>query len=479
MRRTTEMSELENSRDDASFRDPSGFVFRRDNVLYRQVNRSYQADYDLLIGSGLYRSLVDDGWLIPHAEVDLVPLDPEPAYKVLRPERIPFISYPYEWCFGQLKDAALRTLAIQRRAIEYGMTLKDGSAYNIQFRDGRPVLVDTLSFEAGREGEPWVAYRQFCQHFLAPLALMSLTDVRLNQLTRTNIDGVPLDLASRLLPWQSRLRPALAIHIHLHAKLQSARGRGPARPDARRFGRRALLGMVDHLDAAIRRLHWEPSGTTWAGYYQDHTYTDAALDRKEQLVGTYLDRSRPARAWDLGANTGRFSRVAAARGIATIAFDIDPGCVELNYREVTRHGEARLLPLLLDVTNPSPASGWHNRERDSLLGRAPVDAVLALALIHHLAIANNIPLSRIARFLHQIGRWILIEFVPKCDPQVARLLASRKDVFPDYHQHEFERCFRTYFAIEASEMLPDSQRVLYLMRRREPPCDDDGSSIPS
>ncbi|SIO67985.1 hypothetical protein SAMN05444166_8488 [Singulisphaera sp. GP187] len=476
------MHEVRGTRSTASFRDPNGFVFQQDGVLYRQVNNSYRSDYDLLIESGLYGRLVDDGWLIAHEEVELASpdSDSEASYKVLRPEPIPFISYPYEWSFSQFKDAALLTLAIQKRAIEYGMTLKDCTAYNVQFRNGRVIFIDTLSFETYREGNPWVAYRQFCQHFLAPLALMSRTDVRLNQLLRTNIDGIPLDLASRLLPARSKLWPSLAIHIHLHAKMQTAYAgtAAPPRSVKRRFGRGALLGLVDHLESAIRRFRWEPGKTEWASYYREHSYTDSALVRKEEVVADYLDRLRPATAWDLGANTGRFSRVAAARGITTVSFDVDPGCVELNYREVVQRGDARILPLLLDLLNPSPGTGWQNHERASLLSRGPVDVVLALALVHHLAIANNIPLVGIAEFLHRLGRSLIIEFVPKGDPQVARLLASREDIFPDYHQAEFERCFRQYFAIEASDPIPDSGRVMYLMRGRGDRPGGDGSSIP-
>lgn len=464
----------------ASFRDPNGFVFKQAGVLYRQVNESYRDDYEHLVGSGLYGRLVDDGWLIAHEEVDLAQADPGLSYKVLRPELVPFISYPYEWSFSQLKDAALLTLAIQKRALEYGMTLKDCTAYNVQFRNGRVVFIDTLSFEVYREGSPWVAYRQFCQHFLAPLALMSLTDVRLNQLIRTNIDGIPLDLASRLLPMRSKLRPSLAIHIYLHAKMQAAHAGATqsVRSANRRFGRGALLGLVDHLESAIRRLHWEPRKTQWAGYYRENSYTDSALIRKEEVVAEYLDWIRPATAWDLGANTGRFSRIAAARGITTVSFDVDPGCVELNYREVVQQGEARILPLQLDLLNPSPGTGWQNVERASLLSRGPVDLVLALALVHHLAIANNIPLLGIADFLHQLGQSLIIEFVPKDDPQVARLLANREDIFADYHPDEFERCFQQYFDIEAANPIPDSGRVIYLMRGRGARHGGNGSSTP-
>ena len=208
------------ARERGSFRDPSGFMFQREGVWYRQVNPSYQADYDRLMASGLYQELVAGGLLIPHQEVALELASTDGAYKVLQPEALQFISNPYEWSFGQLKAAALATLAAQKIAFEHGMTLKDASAYNIQFVDDRAVLIDTLSFEQYREGSVWTAYRQFCQHFLAPLALMAYTDIRLSQLLRVYIDGVPLDLAAKLLPLGSRLRLSLLMHIHLHARSQ-------------------------------------------------------------------------------------------------------------------------------------------------------------------------------------------------------------------------------------------------------------------
>ncbi len=209
-----------NQKHNASFRDPSGFLFSHEGVLYRQVNQAYAADFSRLMDSGLYDKLIKAGLLIPHFESDIKPPQPELAYKVIRPEGVPFISYPYEWSFGELKDAALATLSIQKRALKMGMTLKDASAYNIQFHQGRPVLIDTLSFEIYKEGEPWVAYRQFCQHFLAPLALMAYRDIRLSQLMRVYIDGIPLDLASELLPMRTRFNLGLATHIHLHASAQ-------------------------------------------------------------------------------------------------------------------------------------------------------------------------------------------------------------------------------------------------------------------
>lgn len=451
-----------------SFRDPSGFIFMHEGEIHRQINPVYQPDYEHLMQSGLYTALVDAGLLVSHDEVDNG-LAPGPnAYRVIRPERVPFISYPYEWCFSQLQDAALVTLAVQKLAFEHGMTLKDSSAYNVQFVNGRPVLIDTLSFERYREGEPWVAYRQYCQHFLAPLALMSHTDVRLNQLLRIYMDGVPLDLAARLLPMRSKLQFGLLTHVHLHARAQQRfAGR-----EVRRSGRRrrmstmAFRGLVDSLEGATRRLKWKPSGTEWADYYDETNYSNEGMQDKHDTVRRFVESVRPRTAWDLGANTGVFSRIVAAAGARTVAFDIDPACVERNYLETRRQGDARLLPLLLDLTNPSPRVGWANAERMSVPDRGPVDLVLALALVHHLAIANNVPLPDVAHFFSSLADALVIEFVDKSDSQVQRLLASREDVFPNYTRDGFEASFREYFEIESALEPRGAQRVLYLMRRR-------------
>jgi ribosomal protein L11 methylase PrmA len=458
----------EDQRTAGSFRDPSGFVFERDGTLYRQVNLAYRADYDRFVASGLDRALIDEGLLIPHSEVDERPSDPERAYKVLRPDRLPFISYPYEWCFSQLKAAALLTLTLQKKALAHGMALKDASAFNVQFLGCRPIFIDSLSFETHREGTPWVAYRQFCRHFLAPLALMSRVDVRMSQLFRPSLEGIPLDMASRLLPWKTRLDPRLLIHIHLHAGAEKAYAGDSKKKvqEPRPFSRQALLGLLDSLEGAIHSLRWSPSGTEWADYYSETNYTTAATGRKVELVSQFLDQIRPRAVWDLGANTGRYSRLAADREASTVAFDVDPACVERNYLDGASRDERRILPLWLDLTNPSPALGWDHSERSSFLDRGPVDLAMALALVHHLAISANVPLERVAAFLRKACRTLIIEFVPKQDSQVQRLLASRPDVFPDYTSDGFEAAFVEHFAIERAEPIVETERTLYLMRAR-------------
>ena len=448
-----------------SFRDPSGFLFQRDGVIYRQVNLVYRDDYDHLMSSGLYQVLVDDNILIPHEEVNIGSPVPELAYKIIKPEPIPFISYPYEWCFSQLKDAALTTLKIQKKALDFGMSLRDSSAYNIQFKNGRPIFIDTLSFGTYREGQSWVAYRQFCQHFLAPLALISYKDIRLSQLLSIYIDGLPLDLASSLLPWRTRLKFSLLSHIHLHARSQKHFADRPINVAQHRLSRYALLGILNSLESGAKRLRWQPRGTEWADYYQDTNYSPQAFEHKKTVVAGFLDRVRPATAWDLGGNVGILSRLASDRGIPTVSFDVDPAAVEKNYLDCVARGETSILPLVIDLTNPSPGIGWENKERMSLKERGPADAVLALALLHHLAISNNVPLSRIAGFFSGICHWLIVEFVPKTDSQVRRLLATREDIFPDYTRQAFEQEFSRYFIIDDSTDIRESQRTLYLMHK--------------
>ena len=449
----------------ASFRDPSGFVFWHNGVLYRQINMAYKDNYDRLISSGLYQRLVDAGLLIPHTEASLELAQSDDAYKVIRPQAVEFISYPYEWSFSQLKAAALATLNVQKIALEFNMSLKDSSAYNIQFLNGKPVLIDTLSFEHYREGAVWVPYRQFCQHFLAPLALMAYKDVRLNQLLRVFIDGIPLDLASRLLPFRSCFSLPLLLHIHLHAKSQQHfKDKTVSGTTARRgLSRKALLGLLDNLGTGVKKLRWDPEKTAWAGYYQDDSYSAEGINHKQQLVAEFIKIARPKTVWDLGANIGFFSRIASHQGIPTVAWDVDPGAVDINFRQIVKSGETNLLPLLLDLTNPSPAIGWNTQERRSFVERGPVDMILALALIHHLAISNNAPLDMVASFLGELCRWLIIEFVPKEDAKVQRLLATRDDIFPNYTQQGFEAAFSHYFTIQRTERIKDSSRILYLM----------------
>lgn len=459
-----------------SFRDPCGFIFYKDGSIYRQINDVYKENYDHLISSSLYQILVDEGLMISHVEINKIDetdeRDPDETYakrtyKTIRPITMPFISYPYEWCFSQLKDAALTTLTIQKKCLEYGMSLKDASAYNIQFLHGKPVFIDTLSFEKYTAGQPWKGYGQFCRHFLAPLALMTYSDVRLNQLMRIFIDGIPLDMASRLLPFKTYLRFALLSHIHIHARSQKhfANNRGSGSLRKKKMSDLGMSGIIESLLSIIKKLEWHPKGFEWQDYYDLTHYTDAAIREKKDIVSGYLKKIRPLEVWDIGANTGMFSRLAAKSGANVISLDMDPACVEKNYLAVKTGAEKKILPLTTDFNNPSPGIGWQNRERMSLLDRGPVDTLLALALIHHLAISNNLPLEYIADFFASMANHLIVEFVPKEDPQVRRLLSTRKDIYPGYTQGGFEKAFKTCFTVQHALEIKGTHRTVYLMSK--------------
>lgn len=447
----------------ASFRDPAGFVFLEDGVLKRAVSPCFKENYDHFMSSGLYRRLVDRRLLVTHEEIDNDSSAYDKVYRIIRPEVVPFISYPYEWCFSQLKGAALTTLKALKTALEHGMILRDASAYNVQLSRNAPVMIDTLSFEKYREGEPWKAYHQFCRHFLAPLALMAFKDARLNQLLRVYIDGIPLDLASSVLPSRTFLKFSILSHLHLHSRSQKL---SAIKLNRARMSKRALLALADNLENIISGLECRERAVGWSSYYEKCNYSAAALGHKEAIVRGFLEVLRPKTVWDLGANTGLFSRLSGDRGILTISFDHDHHVVEENYLGCLKRGEVNVLPLVLDLTNPSGAAGWANKERSSLVERGPADTVFALALMHHLAISNNVPFPRMAEFLARACDSLVIEYVPKSDPQAQGLLASRDDVFDGYTVENFEKSFSQCFRIREAVKIEGSQRTMYLMDRR-------------
>jgi len=447
----------------SSFRDPSGNLFLYNGILYRRISHSYKENYDQLINSGLYDVLCSNRYLVKHEEVRLDELSLTDTYKIIKPEIIDFISYPYEWCFSQLKHAALLTLDIQKVALQYGMSLKDCSSYNVQFKDGKPIFIDTLSFEKYEEGKPWVAYRQFCQHFLGPLSLMSLKDVRLSQLLRIYIDGIPLDLVRSLLPQKSLLIFGLFLHIRLHVRSQKRFESRTINRDRYKLSKSSLINLIENLESSVKKLSWSPKGTEWVDYYGFSNYTARAMEHKQNIVEAMISKIELGVVLDLGANEGFFSRLIGKKTKKVISIDADPACVERNYLECIKSSDVNVLPLLLDLTNPSPGIGWRNNERMSFFERSNADTIVALALIHHLAISNNMPLSNIADFFRKMCRFLIIEFVPKTDSQVVKLLSVRDDIFPDYMKDTFEQAFSKQFVIREMVNIVESERTLYFM----------------
>jgi SAM-dependent methyltransferase len=459
-------------RDVASWRDPWGFVYRRHGVLLRQVNDRAAEEWYAFSESPLATQLVSRGWLLPWEPAPIEEAaDPDRAVAVLLPEPLDFISWPYEWTFGELKAAALLTLEIQLASIDAGFSLRDASAYNIQFRGVTPVLIDHLSFERLPSGKPWVAYRQFCEHFLAPLALMARVDPRLSRMLRDHLEGVPLDLAAALLPTSTRFRLGLGAHIHLHARSmrKNADAGSSAREASLPLGR--LRQLVENLRQTVEGLRWEPSGTEWAEYadvsHESYASGDGRSSEKASLVRRFLGSGEGKVCWDLGANTGVFSAVAAEAGYRVFAFDADLAAAERHFQALTKQQRTDTTPLVMDLADPSPSQGWHQRERKGLIERANADVVLALALIHHLAIGRNVPLPMVLELFAVLAPDVIVEWVPREDPMVKRMLASREDVFDDYSEDGFRRAAEARFEVVDREPIEGSGRVLYSLRRRE------------
>ncbi len=443
-----------------SFRDPSGFVFSENGQIFRQVNPCYFDNYNTLVKNNIYDNLITKNLLISHKEIKH-----SPSAIILEAQKVPFISYPYEWSFSQLKDAALLTLTIEKEVLEKNFSLKDASAYNVQFIGSHPIFIDTLSFEPYEEG-PWVAFGQFCKHFLYPLMLMSKVDLCMNTLLKNWIDGIPGDIAAKLMP---SIRKCFSLTYWLYVKIPNMAQKKyeiNKQKIKKTLSKNQLLKIIDALYLTIKNLKPYSKKTVWGDYYTFTNYTENSFDRKAKIVSDFIDKVSPKTLWDLGANNGYFSRLASNKGIQTIAFDIDPVAVEKNYLAAKEKREDKILPLLMDLTNPSSGIGWANSEREGFADRGPADCGLILALIHHLAIGNNIPFEAMSKYFSHLFNFIIIEYIPKEDSKVQELLRNRKDVFDTYSQENFEKAFMQFFEIEEKTLINDSLRYLYLMKRK-------------
>ena len=444
----------------SSFRDPSGFIFENDGEIYRQVNLCYKEHYDLLMHSGLYDVLVSKKYLTQHTETEFP--HPQEAYKILKPERIPVISYPYEWCFSQLKDAALLTLEIQRIALEHGMTLKDSSAYNIQFIGCRPIFIDTLSFEKYQADTPWIAYRQYCEHFLTTLALVKYVDNTLQQLLYKNINGIPLEFATKMLPLRTWLNIHLFIHIHLHAinKNKNDRKAISFRNNQKRFSKQSFFGLLNSLESIVSQLQWQNRNEGWDNYYK--TINPKYYSDKLDIVKALLSKISPESVLDIGANLGEMSKLHEGDNTYTISIDSDYGCVELQYKTL-KYSEYNILPLCMDILNPSPSLGWNSNERISFLDRKKYDLVMLLAIIHHMMANGNLSLSQILFFVKNLSHYAIIEYIPFDDPNIKKINQFNSN-YQQYTEDEFQRVVSQYFTVIELKAIAGSERVLYLLK---------------
>ncbi|MEV4492869.1 class I SAM-dependent methyltransferase [Micromonospora coxensis] len=452
-----------------SFRDPANRVFHAGDQVLRGLGPQAARDWQALAATDFFAALLAEGKVCGTEPVDAAVLPGWTA--VLRHERIPFVSHPYEWSFGMLRDAALLHLEILRRALPAGFTTKDGSAYNLQWRGVTPVFIDVGSFAPLTDGEPWAGYRQFCQTLLYPLLVQAHLGVDFQPWLRARVDGVEPDQMRRLFRGARRLRPGVLTHVHLHGAMQERHARSSttdvrAQLRAAGYSRDLALATVRGIEKLIRRLERRDEPSHWVDYQRTCSYTAQDRAEKEHFVTTAVTAAgRPGLVLDLGANDGRYARIAARHADTVVAVEQDPAVVDTLYRALRAEGEQRILPLVMDLADPSPGGGWGGVERAAFAARARADVVLALAVVHHLAIGRNVPLAQV---LDQLvghvrpGGRLVVEFVHPEDVMARRLLANKPDgLFPDYHRDEFERLLAARCRVERHRELPSGTRTLY------------------
>ncbi len=462
--------------DGGSFRDRQGRVFHHQDKIYRALSADAWAAWRVLAKSGLFTRAVAAGKLVETREAKLdpavlqtvTPAGIERWTGVLEHAKIPFLSYPYEWCFSMLRDGALLQLELLREALAEDLTLKDASAYNIQFVGRRPTFIDIASFEPWQPGEPWVGYLQFCQLFLFPLLLTAHRDLPFQPWLRGAIDGITPEQANRLFSLRDRLRPGVLADVYLQAKLQAhnAAGDQSVRAELKKtaFKKEVITANVTRLQRLIGKLRWRRGASEWGGYASDNSYDESERRKKADFVERAAAGKRRQLAWDLGANTGDYSRIVARHADYVVALDGDHLAVERMYRALSTDGPDNILPLYCNLADLSPARGWRGRERRALDQRRQPDLVLALALIHHLVISAHLPLGEVLDWLHGLGAELVIEFVAKNDPMVKRLLRNKPDIYRDYELEVFERLLTARWQVLDTLEILGGSRKLYFAR---------------
>jgi hypothetical protein len=447
-----------------SFRDWDSRVFYDDGRILRALSEDGLRDWIALSESKVFAEAVAEGKLVATSRVDEGSI--AGAAAVLEHERIPFVSYPYEWTFAMLRDAALLQLELLRRALDEDLTLKDSSSYNVQWNGARPVFIDVGSFERLRPGEPWAGYRQFCMLYLNPLLLQAYKGVDFRPWLRGSLAGITPVEARRLLSFRDLFRRGVLTNVALHARLERKHSESErdVKTELKRAGfkKELIVANIRRLEKLVRRLQWQPGSSEWSGYNATTSYDEADAARKEAFVREVVHTREWGLVWDIGCNEGRHSRIAAENARYVVALDGDGAVVDRLYRSLAAEGETTVLPLVADVTDPSPALGWHGLERQTLEARGRPELTLCLAVLHHVAIGGNVPVPEFLSWLAELQTALVIEFPTRDDPRVAALLRRKKaGAHPDYDREPFERALAERFDIERTEDLASGTRILY------------------
>lgn len=456
-----------NNRHPSSFRDPSGYVFLDKSVFKRVINPLYFKQYYSLKDSGFFDKLFQNKLLVPHIEENANDFE-----IVLVPEQIPFITYPYEWSFLQYKEAALLTLKIQKYALEHGYSLKDASAFNVTFHEGRALFIDTLSFDFYKDNEPWRAYKQFVTHFLGPLLLAHYHGAQSLKLLSNFMDGIPIKMLASLLPFKTKLNPFLYSNVHLLAKFEAKHNDDyEGKLKQTHLSKKAQLNIISSLYDFIKKLALKEH-SEWGDYYNKTNYSDDAFKIKSEIINTWVDTVKPKTLIDVGGNDGTFVRRIHLDLEQALVCDIDNNAVDYNYKTIKSNKEKYMLPFVLDVLNPSADIGFNNTERTSFINRiktyAP-DVTLALAVIHHMTLSGNVTFNMSAFFFADFSKHLIIEFPQSGDSWVERLLKTKGDFrshFDFYTEENFEKAYLEWFEIIEKKQIPNSKRVMYFLKRK-------------
>ncbi len=451
-----------------SFRDRDGRIYHHQGRILRGLSETALTTYRQLQQQAFYTDLVEAGQLIGTRELadgdnPLAEQYTHPWAGFLEHERVPVISYPYEWSFSMLRDAAVLQLHLIEQAVAHGYTLKDATPYNIQFVDRVAVFIDIPSFEPLAEGAPWAGYRQFCEMFLFPLMLQAYRDCPFQPLLRAAINGIDLQSAAALFTVRDRFRKGVLPHVWLQSRLDRRYGGSSVNVRAglksAGFNREMILANVHKLQKLVQGLHWNAAGSEWGDYAEFHNYSVGDYERKAAFVRQAVEATRPETVWDIGCNTGQFSEIAAAHARQVVAMDLDHVAVERLY--LNGESARNILPLVQNLADPSPNWGWRNRERTELSSRARPDLVLCLALIHHAVITANIPLAEFVDWLAGLADALVIEYVSRADDKVQTLLRNKEDKYDDYSRTGLESCLNQHFEIRQCEELNNGNRTLY------------------
>ncbi|MGB5982468.1 MAG: class I SAM-dependent methyltransferase [Nonlabens sp.] len=454
------------NRHPSSYRDPAGFIYSEKEILYRQINPVYFKEYKEITESGIYQKLFEKNWLISHSEVHS-----DDQSVVLQPELVPFISYPYEWSFTQYKHAAQLTLRIQMFLLEHGFSLKDASAFNVTFHNGKAIFIDTLSIERYKDDTPWRALKQFSEHFFAPLFMAQKFGSRHLKTLQLQINGCDLNEVKNHLSMKDRFNHIVHSHINLLSKTEEnlPKSKGTDSIAAIKLSKKEQLNILKVLESHISKMEIKEN-TEWSTYYSEINYKEDSFKAKKELIQSWVSDLKAKRVVDLGGNDGTFGAVILDQVEDLVVCDIDQSAVDHSYKKFLKNG--KVISLVTDLMQPAPAIGFNNEERSSFQDRLKKwspDMSMALALIHHISLTGNVPFEMSAAFFASLSPYLIIEFPHRNDSWVQFILDSKRDarhLFDFYGVDAFAKAYKNYYTVLKSVKIEGTERTLFLMKRK-------------